>query len=78
MELAGELGGDRRLVGIAELFRDKRLTAKRDFFLRPPTQLGRKLSDARSPDVAKRWGFRMNLDHDAFAALFRKFSRGQV
>lgn len=73
LELTGHLGGDRRLVGLAEMFKDKRLTAEREFFLLPPTRSRRKLSDARTPEIARRWGFRMNMDYEAFESLFRKF-----
>lgn len=73
LELAGTLGGDRRLVGLAESFRDKRLTAERDFFLLPPTTTRRKLAEMRTPELARRWGFTMNLDYEAFRSLFDKF-----
>ena len=74
LELAGNLGGDRRLVGLAEVFRDRRLTVTRDFFRLPPTASRRKLSEARTPDVARRWGFRMNLEYAAFESIFEQFA----
>jgi hypothetical protein len=73
LELTGQLGGDRRLKALAKKFKDKRLTAERDFFLLPPTASRRKLAESRTPAVAKRWGFRMNMDTEAFASLFEKF-----
>ena len=75
LEITGQLGDDRRLVGLAEVFRDKRLKATRNFFLLPPTRARRELADARSPDVARRWGFRMNMDDEAFKSLFDKFAK---
>lgn len=69
VELAGELGGDRRLGGLAEGLRDRRVTALRDFFL----VAGSKRSTPRDFALATKWGFRMNLDLDAFRTLFEKF-----
>ena len=74
LELTGELGSDRRLKGLAEAFKDKRMTAERDFFLLPTSESGRKLAESSTPDVARRWGFRMNLDYSAFESLFNKFA----
>jgi len=73
MDLTGQLGGDRRLSRLAKKFKDKRVTAERDFFLLPPTTARRKLAASRTPAVAKRWGFQMNMDKEAFASLFEKF-----
>lgn len=69
LELTGELGGDRRLVGLAETLRDRRMTALRDFF-----QTGRREA-VRDFALATKWGFRMNMDLDSFRSLFSKFNR---
>lgn len=70
LELTGELGGDRRLVGLAESLRDRRMTSQRDFFqLSPP----RREAVVRDFPTAAKWGFRMNMDLDSFRALFDKF-----
>ena len=74
LELTGQLGGDKRLATLAKKFRDKRVTSERDFFLLPPTRSRQQLASSRTPEVAKRWGFRMNMDAEAFASLFEKFS----
>lgn len=74
LELTGQLGGDPRLSRLAKRFRDRRLTAERSFFLLPPTTSRRKLAESRTPAVAKRWGFQMNMDTQAFASLFEKFA----
>ena len=69
VELAGTLGGDRRLVGVAESLRDRRLTSVREFFLVPgPHHLH------RSFPLAEKWGFRMNMDLSSFQAVFDKFA----
>ncbi len=69
LELTGVLGRDRRLVGLAESLRDRRVTALRDFF-----QTGRR-EGTRDFALATKWGFRMNMDMDSFQSLFAKFSR---
>ena len=69
LELTGELGGDRRLLGLAEGLRDRRMTALRDFFLK-----GRR-DTTREFDLATKWGFRMNMDMDSFQSLFSKFAK---
>jgi hypothetical protein len=69
LELTGELGGDRRLLGLAESLRDRRMTALREFF-----QTGRREA-TREFALATKWGFRMNMDMDSFQTLFSKFAR---
>jgi hypothetical protein len=70
LELTGDLGGDRRLGGLAETLRDRRLTAQRDFFLSSPRG-----SLVREFPTAAKWGFRMNTDLESFRTLFEKFKR---
>lgn len=42
LELTGELGGDRRLNGLAEGFKDRRMIAEREFFCcRQPSLIAR-------------------------------------
>jgi hypothetical protein len=67
LELTATLGGDRRLLGLAESFRDGRMRSVRDFFL-----VGRH-GAVRDFDLAARWGFQMNMDLDSFRTLFDKF-----
>lgn len=69
LELTGELGGDRRLVGLAESLRDRRMTQVRDFFELSPTRR----EVFRDFPLANKWGFRMNMDIDSFRTLFEKF-----
>lgn len=68
MELAGDLGGDLRLAGRVEVLRDERLTKERPFF-RGSASRGAPLSF----DLAKKWGFVMNMDRESFRGLFSKF-----
>lgn len=69
LDLTSELGGDRRLTGLAESLRDRRVTSVREFFhgthARPDA--------ARDFPLARKWGFRMNMDLASFRSLFDKF-----
>lgn len=67
LELTAVLGADRRLLGLAEQLRDRRMTSVRDFF-----HVGRH-DVVRDFDLAAKWGFQMNMDLDSFRTLFRKF-----
>lgn len=70
LELTGELGGDRRLIGLAEGFRDRRMTSLRDFF---PVSNARREATRDFP-LATKWGFRMNMDLASFRSLFDKLA----
>ena len=72
LELTGRLGGDRRLVHRASGLRDRRRTALRPFFSGGRGSLARAVARQRSPALARRWGFLMNMDLDSFATAFRK------
>jgi transcriptional regulator with XRE-family HTH domain len=41
-------------------------------FFRPTTLRERKLAELRTPDVAREWGFRMNMGMDSFESMFEK------
>jgi helix-turn-helix protein len=69
LELAAELGGDRRLLGLAETLRDRRMTSVREFFQSPSARK----STAREFPLATKWGFQMNMDLESFRSLFDKF-----
>lgn len=70
LEVTSELGGDRRLLGLAENLRDCRMTLVRDFFQSP----GPRRAAFRDFPLAVKWGFRMNMDLDSFRSLFDKFA----
>ena len=71
LELTSELGNDRRLLGVAESLRDRRMTAVQPFFQVPTTS---RHPATRSFPLAEKWGFSMNVDLAAFRSLFEKFS----
>jgi hypothetical protein len=73
LELTSELSGDKDLARqarplAAEVRRRKR--ASQFFPVRSPTE--RRLGELKTPPVARRWGFRMNMSADSFSSMFRK------
>lgn len=74
LDLTGELTHDPDLCQWAERFRDRRVRQPRDFFQVPRTKGSRELADQRTPDVARRWSYRMNMGLDAFQAPLEKFA----
>ena len=72
LELTGQLGGDRRLVRRASRLRDRRRTALRPFFSGGRGSFARAAAQERSPALARRWGFLMNMELESFATAFRK------
>jgi transcriptional regulator with XRE-family HTH domain len=49
-----------------------RVPTKPTQFFQPATWRERKLAEMRTPEVARKWGFRMNMDMDSFESMFRK------
>lgn len=72
LELTGQLGGDRRLVRRAGGLRDHRRTALQPFFSGGRGVFAMELARKRSPALARRWGFLMNMELESFASAFRK------
>lgn len=72
LELTGQLGGDRRLVRRASGLRDRRRRALRPFFSGGRGPLARAAAQEKSPALARRWGFLMNMELESFATTFRK------
>jgi hypothetical protein len=75
LELTGQLGGDRRLVRRAHGLRDRRRTALRPFFSAGRGSFARAAAQEKSPALARRWGFLMNMELESFATAFRKHVR---
>ncbi len=72
LELTGQLGGARRLVRRATHLRDRRRTALRPFFSGGRRPFARAAAQEKSPALARRWGFLMNMELESFATTFRK------
>lgn len=75
MELAGRLGHEPALLEAARRLRDRRRTAVRLFFTRPHGPFAMTLTRRNTPQVARRWGYLMNMTVDSFRTLFDKFAR---
>jgi hypothetical protein len=44
-------------------------------FFQPTTRRERQLAELKTPEVARKWGFRMNMGLDSFASMFEKGAR---
>jgi hypothetical protein len=74
LDLTAELSGDRVFLAWAKPLRDHRRTLTCDFFfVSGASEFQRRLAEERTPDVARRWGFRMNMDVESFRSLFERF-----
>lgn len=72
LELAGQIGGDLRLVRAARALRDRRRTGTRPFFTGPQGRHAVALARRNTPKEALRWGYVMNMGLDSFRAMFEK------
>ena len=70
--LTAELAGDDSLRAWAERLRDHRARGVRPFFVLPSARTARSLAARRTPQVARDWGFSMDLDLDSFRTAFDK------
>ncbi len=75
LDLTAELSGDRRFSKWARRFRDRRVHARRPFFHTRAASLSVASQPDRSPSVAHRWGFHLDLPVEDFASLFGKAER---
>jgi hypothetical protein len=81
LDLTAQLSGDRRFATWARPLRDRRFTGPHSFFHAATVLRSRRaqhLAEERTPQVARRWGWRMNLDLEAFRSTFEKFEPDAV
>jgi hypothetical protein len=71
LELTGFLAEDPRLASLAKPLRDRRRTRPRPFFARGQGRMALALARRKTPALARRWGYLMNMDLDSFASAFR-------
>lgn len=74
LDLAGLLGGDAALARVARNLKDKRRKRERIFFDGSHGRYASRLARRNTPARARRWGFLMNMDLDAFKSVFDKFA----
>jgi DNA-binding transcriptional ArsR family regulator len=75
LELAGQLGGEPRLVKAARGLHDKRRKRTRMFFAGPHGSRALAVTRRNTPKEAVRWGYLMNMGVDSFRSMFEKFAR---
>jgi transcriptional regulator with XRE-family HTH domain len=71
LDLTSRLSGDSAFEGAARKLKVRLLSRPTQFF-QPTTARERKLAELRTPDVARKWGFRMNMGMDSFESMFEK------
>lgn len=72
LALTAELEGNIALRKLAEHFRDHRVTSLRLFFTLPSARGSRDLAERRTPQLARDWGYLMDLDLADFQSAFAK------
>lgn len=77
LDLTGNLIGEKTLQSMAKPLFDEKQTEWRDF---PQTrnEFEAELAVMRSPEVARRWRFRMNMSEDSFRSFLSKHCPGLV
>ena len=76
LALTSELSGDASLDTWAEELRDHRARGTRPFFELPATRSARQQAERRTPAVARRWGYLLDLDLASFQSAFDKVRTG--
>jgi len=77
LDLAGELFSNERLTEASKNFMDQRYTVPKQFFANQ-SKLSQELAEMRTPSLAKKWGWRMNMGLDVFESTFEKFGHEAV
>jgi hypothetical protein len=72
LDLTAELSGDREMRTWARRMRDRRIRRTSDFFRSTGSNYGRRLAEANSPPIARRWHFIMNMGMDSLESMFRR------
>ena len=75
LDLTGRLTGDADLRNAAKPLRPKHMPLT-DFF-KTRSRLERSLAEANTPEVARDWGYRLNMGMDSFESLLAKFKGGE-
>ncbi len=73
LDLTGELARDKRLQAFAQTLRDRRVRRVRDFFEGPHGKYSQDLASRRTPQLARDWHFRMDIDMENFRSIYSKF-----
>jgi hypothetical protein len=78
LDLTAHLSKNHKMKKIARALRDKRNRIDRPFFHSEKTasETMKKIMDLRTPNLAKRWHYQMNMSLQSFETLFNKFVKG--
>jgi transcriptional regulator with XRE-family HTH domain len=74
LDLTAQLSGETAFKREAARLHS-RVPLKTTQFFQPTTRRERQLAELKTPEVARRWGFRMNMGLDSFASMFEKGAR---
>lgn len=74
LELTGRLGGDPQWASLSDRLRDRRRSREQPFFAGRKGHMAMALARKRTPPLALRWGYLMNMSLDTFASVFAKHS----
>jgi transcriptional regulator with XRE-family HTH domain len=72
LELTAELANEPTLARAARPLRRTPQSRRASQFFRVRSRLERQLAELKTPALARRWGFRMNMGQDSFESMFRK------
>jgi hypothetical protein len=72
LELTAQLAGDPRPKALARGLRDRRRKRTRPFFTGSHGRMATAEARRRTPPVARRWGYLMNMGLDSFESAFAK------
>lgn len=72
LDLTAEISGHPSLAKVAESLRPQQPRQRANQFFPVSSRLERTLAEKKTPAVARRWDFRMNMELDSFVSMFRK------
>jgi hypothetical protein len=75
LELTGRLARDHRFASLSNRLRDRRRSRVRPFFAGPHGRMALAAAREKTPRLARRWGYLMNLGLESFASAFAKHSQ---
>jgi hypothetical protein len=74
LSLTGELAKEKAIVEAGEKLRDKRRKRIRSFFEGTESRYNLALAELNTPEIARRWHYRLNIALESFRTVFERFS----
>ena len=75
LELTGRLARDHRFASVLNQLRDRRRSRVRLFFAGPHGRMALAAARRKTPRLARRWGYLMNMGVESFASAFAKHTQ---